>query len=56
MVREKILKAQADIFEGKEAEGQKSIIYDLIMDDELPVEDKSIGRLEAEFIGLVAAG
>lgn len=56
MIRERIFKVQADIKEGKKPEGQKSIIYDLITDHDLPAEDKTLPRLEAEAIALVAAG
>ncbi|KAI4087722.1 MAG: hypothetical protein LQ344_006608 [Seirophora lacunosa] len=56
MIREKILKVQADIKKGKKPEGQKTIIYDLITGDDLPPEEKTLPRLEAEAIALVAAG
>ncbi|KAL8957356.1 MAG: hypothetical protein Q9193_005347 [Seirophora villosa] len=56
MIREKILKVQADIKEGKKPEGQKTIIYDLITGDDLPPEEKTLPRLEIEASALVAAG
>ncbi|KAL8651113.1 MAG: hypothetical protein Q9210_003432 [Variospora velana] len=56
MIREKIFMVQANIKEGKEPEGQKSVIYDLITGDHLPPEDKTLPRLEAESIALVSAG
>ncbi|KAL8934024.1 MAG: hypothetical protein Q9216_006112 [Gyalolechia sp. 2 TL-2023] len=56
MIRDKIFKVEADIKEGKKLKGQKSIIYDLITDDHLPPEDKTLPRLEAEAIALVGAG
>ncbi len=56
MIRDKIFKVQADIKEGKTPEGQRSIIHELIMDDVLPAEDKTLARLEAEAVALVAAG
>ncbi|KAL8927558.1 MAG: hypothetical protein Q9208_002363 [Pyrenodesmia sp. 3 TL-2023] len=56
MIRDKILKVQVDIEEGKTPKGQKSIIHELITDIHLPPEDKTLTRLEAEAIALVAAG
>lgn len=55
-VRSKIVKVKSDIAEGKKPEGQKTIFYDLIMNDQLAEEDKSIERLENEGISVVAAG
>lgn len=56
MIREKILKVQADIKERKKPEGQKTIIYDIITGDDLPPEEKTLPRLDAEASALVAAG
>lgn len=56
MVREKIIVAEADISRGEKPENESSIIYKLLKDDSLSAEDKSIGRLENEFMALVAAG
>lgn len=56
MIRERIFKVQVDIEEGKKHGGPKSIIYDLMTNDDLPPEDKTLPRLEAEAIALVAAG
>lgn len=56
MVRDRIVKVQADISEGKQPEGGKTIIYGLITDDNLAPEDKMLPRLEAEAAAIVAAG
>ncbi|KAL9015525.1 MAG: hypothetical protein Q9185_007080 [Variospora sp. 1 TL-2023] len=56
MISEKIFMVQANIKEGKKPEGQKSVIYDLITDDNLPPEDKTLPRLVAESVALVSAG
>ncbi|KAI4202646.1 MAG: hypothetical protein LQ350_002439 [Teloschistes chrysophthalmus] len=56
MVREKLNKVQADLQEGKKIEGQRTIFHDLFANDQLQPEEKTAERLEAEGVGLVAAG
>ncbi|KAL8693461.1 MAG: hypothetical protein Q9218_001732 [Villophora microphyllina] len=56
MVREKINVVQKDLDEGKKLEGQKTIFHDLFANDQLEPREKTAERLEAEGVGLVAAG
>lgn len=56
MVREKLNKVQADLQEGKKIEGQRTIFHDLFANNQLQPEEKTAERLEAEGVGLVAAG
>ncbi len=58
MVRAQVLGVKAELDEGKkpDGQGQKTIFYDLLTNDQLPPEDKSVDRLESEGISLVAAG
>lgn len=55
MIRDKVFEGEADIKERKQPGGQKSIFYDLITGDDLPPEEKTLARLEAEAVTLVAA-
>ena len=55
-VRDKILLVQSEIDQGRKPEGQRTIFYDVLSNDELAPEDKTIPRLENEGISLVAAG
>ena len=56
MVHEKVVKVQHDLAEGKKIEGQKTIFHEVITNDSLRPEEKSVERLEAEGVGVVAAG
>ena len=56
MVRGKILDVKAEIAAGRKPKGQKTIFYDLFLNDDLAREDKTVERLEVEGVGLVAAG
>lgn len=56
MVHEKVVKVQNDLAEDKKILGQKTIFHDLMTNDHLPAEEKTIERLEAEGVALVAAG
>ncbi len=55
-VREKILLVKSEMAQGRKPEGQRTIFYDLLNNDELAPQDKTIERLENEGISLVAAG
>lgn len=56
MVREKIDKVQTDLQQGRKMEGQRTIFHDLFTNNQLPPGEKTTERLEAEGVGLVAAG
>lgn len=58
MIRAQVLGVKAELDEGKkpDGQGQKTIFYDLLTNDQLPPEDKSVDRLESEGVSLVAAG
>ena len=56
MVHEKVVKVQNDLAEDKRKEGQKTIFHEVISNDSLRPEEKTVERLEAEGVGLVAAG
>lgn len=56
MVHEKVVKVQNDLAEDKKIEGQKTIFHEVITNDSLRPEEKTVERLEAEGVGLVAAG
>ncbi|KAL8949991.1 MAG: hypothetical protein Q9222_003934 [Ikaeria aurantiellina] len=58
MVREKIQLVQTDIREnkGEPPRGQKTIFHELFANEQLPPEEKTAVRLEAEGVILVAAG
>lgn len=58
MIRSQVLGVKAELDEGKrpDGQGQKTILYDLLTNDQLPPEDKSVDRLESEGLSLVAAG
>lgn len=57
-IRAQILGVKAELAEGKrpDNDGQKTIFYDLLQNDQLPPEDKTIDRLELEGLSLVGAG
>ena len=55
-VREKILLVKSEIAQGRKPEGQRTIFYDLMKNDELAPADKTLERLENEGVSLVAAG
>ena len=56
MVRAKVLDVKAELAEGRKPSGQKTIFYDLLTNDQLGPEDKTMLRLEQESLSLVAAG
>ncbi|KAL8662424.1 MAG: hypothetical protein Q9202_004745 [Teloschistes flavicans] len=56
MVREKIDRVQTDLQQGRKMEGQRTIFHDLFTNNQLPPGEKTAERLEAEGVGLVAAG
>ena len=56
MIRNKILTVKAEMDKGRKPQGQRTIFYDLINDDHLAAEDKTIERLENEGVSIVAAG
>lgn len=58
MIRAQVLGVKAELDEGKkrDGQGQKTIFYDLLTNEQLPPEDKSVDRLELEGVSLVAAG
>ena len=56
MVREKVIKVQNDLAEDKKLHGQKTIFHDLLTNDQLRPEEKTIDRLEAEGVGIIGAG
>ena len=55
-IRNKILEVKAEMAKGRKPQGQRTIFYDLINDDHLAAEDKTIERLENEGVSVVAAG
>ena len=55
-MRDKINAVQSDLSEGKRTDSQKTIFHDLITNDQLRPEEKTAARLEAEGVGVVAAG
>ena len=55
-IRNKILEVKAEMAKGRKPQGQRTIFYDLINDDHLAAEDKTIERLENEGVSIVAAG
>ena len=56
MVHEKVVKVQNDLAEDKKIEGQKTIFHEVITDESLRPEEKTVERLEAEGVGLIGAG
>lgn len=56
MVHEKVSKVQADLKEGVKIQGQRTIFHELLTNDQLSPEEKTPERLEAEGVGVVAAG
>lgn len=58
MIRMQVLDVKAELDEGKrqDGKGQKTIFYDLLQNEHLPPEDKTVDRLENEGISITAAG
>ena len=56
MVHDKVNKVQSDFAEDKEVNSRQTIFHGLIANDQLPPEEKTTERLEAEGAGVVAAG
>lgn len=58
MIREQIFGVQTELAAGRKPDndGVKTISYDLLTNDQLPPEDKTVDRLELEGVSLVAAG
>jgi hypothetical protein len=56
MVRDKVSHVKAEVAEGRKPEGQKTVFYDLLMNEQLAPEDKTNDRVEAEGVSVVAAG
>ena len=56
MVHEKVVKVRNDLAEDKKIEGQKTIFHEVITDESLRPEEKTVERLEAEGVGLIGAG
>ena len=56
LARAQIIDAKAELAEGKKPEGQKTVFYELLRNDQLREEDKTIDRLEAEGISVLGAG
>ncbi|KAL6718626.1 hypothetical protein ACLMJK_002860 [Lecanora helva] len=56
IVRQQVLSAKDDLDQGRKPDGQKTIFYDLLKSDQLRPEDKTVDRLEAEGLSVVAAG
>lgn len=56
MVHEKVSVVQRDLDEGTRGDDRKTIFHELFTNDQLRPEEKTAARLEAEGVGLVAAG
>lgn len=58
MIRMQLLDVKAELDEGKRPDGKgpKTIFYDLLKNENLPPEDKTVDRLENEGISITAAG
>ena len=56
MVHDKVSKVQSDFAEDKKVDSRQTIFHGLIANDQLPPEEKTTERLEAEGAGVVAAG
>ena len=56
MVHDKVSKVQSDFADGKKVDSRQTIFHGLIANDQLPPEEKTTERLEAEGAGVVAAG
>lgn len=56
MVHEKVEQVQDDLKQNKKPNGQRTIYHELFTNDQLPPEEKTANRLEAEGVGLVGAG
>ena len=56
MIHEKVSKVQADLKAGVKTQGQRTIFHELLTNSQLPPEEKTPERLEAEGVGLVGAG
>ena len=56
MVHEKVSKVQADLKAGVKIQEQRTIFHELLTNDQLSPEEKTPERLEAEGVGVVAAG
>ena len=56
LARAQIIDAKAELAEGNKPQGQKTVFYELLTNDQLREEDKTVDRLEAEGISVFGAG
>lgn len=56
MVHDKVSKVQSDFAKDEKVDSRQTIFHGLIANDQLPPEEKTTERLEAEGAGVVAAG
>lgn len=56
MIRAQVLKIKEELAEGRKSSGRKSILYDILMNDQTRPQDKETERLVAEGLSVVAAG
>ena len=56
MIHDKVEKVRVDAKNHKQPNDRKTIFHELMMNDQLKAEEKTNMRLEAEGVGLVAAG
>ncbi|KAM0805978.1 cytochrome P450 [Usnea florida] len=56
LARAQIIDAKAELAEGNKPQGQKTVFYELLTNDQLQEEDKTVDRLEAEGISVFGAG
>ncbi|KAL8785036.1 MAG: hypothetical protein Q9195_008796 [Heterodermia aff. obscurata] len=56
MVHDKVGKVQSDFAENKKVDSPQTIFHSMIANNQLPPEEKTTERLEAEGAGVVAAG
>ena len=56
LARAQIIGAKAELAAGKKPKGQKTVFYELLTNDQLREEDKTVDRLEAEGLSVLGAG
>ena len=56
MIHHKVEKVRLEVEEHEKPDQRKTIFHELMINDQLKAEEKTNLRLEAEGVGLVAAG